>query len=73
MKGIVYRNHRKDSGWYWSRYTLANDRLTPGYVARCVETYGSVEKVMDEFDLTREQVETAVRWLQRKRRAAGRC
>lgn len=71
MKGIVYRNHRKDPEWAYSRYTLANDRITPGYVAKCVEEYGSVDAVMRDFKLSRDQVETSLAWLAMKRKTVA--
>jgi hypothetical protein len=56
--------------WFWTRYLIRGTRLTPHDIAWHRQTM-STEEVCEEWELTPEQVDAAVRWCER-RRAGGR-
>lgn len=56
--------------WLWPRYLIRGTRLEPSIIAWHHQTM-TTEEIMDAWELSREQVEAAVRFTA-NRRAGGR-
>lgn len=72
---IIYRNAKKNDRWSYSRFTVADTRVPPSLFWGLWKIGYSVEQITgpDWYPwATREQVEAAIDWVQKRSDAAKR-